>query len=224
VNELTPPAEEKVEVSTKEDDSSVESAVNFIAGGSENSDNIEVKSEGDDKVEVKTGLNTEENNSQVVVEAPADTVRTEPESVVISDENNNNEESATKSSEDIIEPSNTDSDKISQLAADTSGMSNNEKSQNHEHRNNKKLAVIVTIVVAVLLAAAAVYVFVSAQDNTVQSNSDNVEVNDTMAAEVTPATVEEIDQTISDIDDTINTLDDSLLDESTVTDESLGLQ
>ncbi len=103
-------------------------------------------------------------------------------------------------------------------------MSNNEQAKPHEHRNNKKLAVIITVLVALLLASAAVYVYISAQDNATQSNSQVTSQQNTSEVEVAPATTEDIDQSVAEIDATILLLEnDAELAEDSISDSSLGL-
>jgi uncharacterized protein HemX len=89
-----------------------------------------------------------------------------------------------------------------------------------EHRNNKKLAVIMTIFVTLLLAAAVVYVYVSAQDNTQETTQQQPVSNESTS----PATPEDIDQAGAEVDQALNSVDDVQdFDESSITDESLGL-
>jgi hypothetical protein len=218
LNEITPPEEDQTIDTTKEDDTSVESAVSFIAGANEGSSENAEESSDSDKIEVKTESSSDESVTPIVVEAPNNA---SPEEIVV--EENTDSTDVVESNEGIIKPSNENDLNSSDNKVDNN-MSNNEKSQNHEHRNNKKLAVIVTIFVAILLTATVIYLFISAQDNTVQTTSNDAELSNTAPTELAPANSEEIDQTINEIDQTINTLDDSPLDDSTVTDESLGLQ
>jgi hypothetical protein len=218
LNEITPPEEDQTTDTTKEDDTSVESAVSFIAGANEGSSENAEESSDSDKIEVKTESTSDESVTPIVLEAPNNA---SPEEIVV--EENTDSTDVVESNEGIIKPSNENDLNSSDNKVDNN-MSNNEKSQNHEHRNNKKLAVIVTIFVAILLTATVIYLFISAQDNTVQTTSNDAELSNTAPTELAPANSEEIDQTINEIDQTINTLDDSPLDDSTVTDESLGLQ
>ena len=103
------------------------------------------------------------------------------------------------------------------------------KSKKPEHRNNKKFAVFVTVLVAVLLAGAAVFVYISAQNNTEESDTDN-QTEQLPPAEETPAPVEEttppesVDEASQAIDEAVESLDDtSGLSEDAISDDSLGL-
>lgn len=227
VNSIIPPAEES-NSSESNDDSSVESAVNFIAGGSTNE---AVSSEDvDDAAPDSSGetipVKTESSDS-------ADDVKVEPVAIPIEEEpvvesSSTAPEEAGNSPENETQEQNNssrmDSNQPSEIpASNNTGMSNNEQSQPHAHRNNKKLATIVTILVALLFAAGAVYVYVSAQDNTVKTDTSNIEINKTTTV-IVPATSEDIDQIVAEIDETINSLSEEGLEEESLTDETLGIQ
>jgi cell division protein FtsL len=92
----------------------------------------------------------------------------------------------------------------------------------HEHRNNKKIAALVTVFVAFVLAGAAVYVFMSAESNTKQSETTTKD--QTMTEETTVPTIEEdLQQAEQQIDEAINSIDEADLNEETVSDENLGI-
>jgi len=74
-----------------------------------------------------------------------------------------------------------------------------------------------------LLAGAAVYLYTSAQDNTVQSDTSNIEINKTTTV-IVPATSEDIDEVLIEIDETLNSLSDEGLEEDSVSDDTLGIQ
>ena len=97
------------------------------------------------------------------------------------------------------------------------------------HRNNKKLAAIVTVIVALVLAGTAVYVYLSANNNTENSPAESAGTDESSNAtapeqDLTPATVEDIDQTASEVDQAVNALDEaSDFAEDDLSDETLGL-
>jgi len=228
VNSIMPPSEES-DSPESSDDSSVESAVNFIAGGnsSEAVESEEKDKETSDSSGETIPVKTESSNG-------ADDVKEEP--VPVSAEGGPTEASPSSGTEEIgsspeneIQEQNNsnsiDSNKPSEIPASNNdtGMSNNEQSQPHPHRNNKKLATIVTVLVALLLAGAAVYLYTSAQDNTVQSDTSNIEINKTTTV-IVPATSEDIDQVVAEIDETLNSLSEEGLEEDSLTDETLGIQ
>jgi hypothetical protein len=98
-----------------------------------------------------------------------------------------------------------------------------------EHRNNKKLAVILTVLVALLLAGAAVYVYISAEDNTVETSSNSQQTQQDMAIQeetIEPATTTDVDQTVAEIDQVLDEIDSETAtntDEQAISDENLGL-
>lgn len=96
------------------------------------------------------------------------------------------------------------------------------------HRNNKKLAAIVTVVVALILAGTAVYVYLSANNNTesstAETSQDRSADNTAIEQEVTPATVDDIDQATSEVDQAVNALDEAGdFAEDDLSDSTLGL-
>lgn len=106
-------------------------------------------------------------------------------------------------------------------------MSNNEQSLNHEHRNNKKFAIIITLVVALIMAGAAVYVYISAQENTTETNQSTQTENTTnteTAEDTSPAGATDVDQATADVNQTIDAIDDTAdLNEEDLSDTTLGL-
>lgn len=154
-------------------------------------------------------------------------------------EENSNEEVATSSeslnedskNEESTEPMSMDSNTVApaMVSNETASQDNNTTTQKpHEHRNNKKLAIITTLIVALLLAGGAVYLYLSTQNNTEESDNSTSQLEPTEElppVDDSPATAEDVDQATQETEEAINALDDtSDFSEESLSDQNLGIE
>jgi len=92
------------------------------------------------------------------------------------------------------------------------------------HHNNKKFIAILTVLLALLIAGAAVYLYISTQNATQETENTSEGTQQSDTAQTEPASAADVDQTNQEVDDALNALDDTAdFDEQQLSDENLGL-
>lgn len=166
----------------------------------------------------------EDNNVEASEGAQGEpiTVRTEPEDAITPDEETQKFHESNEEPEPVVNSQFTAAPEPSLETQTSTSESTTQEKTIAEHPNNRKFIAFIVITVALLLAGAAVFLYMSAEDNTVLAPTTNPIEVDELGTE--PATINDVDESLQAVDETLQSLDDEAdFNNQELDDEALGL-